>query len=93
MLHGIIVCPFGAGGITYLIIVIPGVAFLTTSVASKLFLGGKCTVYLIFSLLVLAVAAQLITVALLIIIVPWIYFVVGQCISSFCNRPGFLILE
>ena len=92
MLHGLIVCPLGAVGSTPLITVITGVEFLTISVSSKFLLGKTCRVALIVSLAVLAVAVKLITVAFLGLIVLWINFVVGQCISSCRNRPGILVV-
>ena len=92
MLHGLIACPFGAGGSTPLIKVITGVAFLTTEVASKFLLLKTRRVALVVSLAVIVVAARLITVALMFLIVSWINFVVGQCISSCSNRPGVLVV-
>ena len=92
MLHGIIACPSGAGGSTSLIPVITGVEFITTAVASKVLMGKTCRVSIIVSLAVHAGAAQLIMVALLVIIASWINFLVGQCISSCNNRPGILFI-
>ena len=91
MLHGLIAYPFAVGGSTPLITVIIGLAFLTTSVASKFLLGKTCRFSLIFSLAVLAVAARLITVALLVLIVSWINVVVGKCICICHKRPGVLV--
>ena len=92
MLHDLIARTFGAGDSNPLITVTTGVAFLTTAVAINLFLGETCRDSLIVSLLIIAVAARIITVVLLVIIVSWINFVVGKCISSCRNRNGILVV-